>query len=127
MAALPVTVRAGQVSTLEVHLACKPRPCPKPDHADPTCVVQNPEQRRLVGTFCQVHRRTKLRLDIVPIHFGFVGYTPGLGGEERTLFPNAWPWWSAGCVIGDQHWAEVAYCSDCRASYERYKRQAGKH
>jgi len=30
-------------------------------------------------------------------------------------------------VVGDQHWAEVAYCSDCRASYERYKRQAGKH
>lgn len=116
---IPVMVRAGQVSTLEVELACKPRPCPNPDRADPTCVVENPEQRRRVGTFCEVHRGTKLKLDIMPIHYGIAGYTPGLDEDERKLFPNARPWWSAGCVDTGQRWAEVAYCSICRAVYER--------
>lgn len=115
---IPVTVRAGQVSTLEVELACRPRPCPKPDRADTTCVVENPEQRKRVGTFCEVHRGTKLKLDLVPIHYGIVGYTPGLAGDERKIFPNARPWWSAGCVDTGQRWAEVAYCSVCRAAFE---------
>jgi hypothetical protein len=115
---IAVTVRAGQVSTLEVELACKPRPCPKPDRADPTCIVENPEQRQRVGTFCEVHRGTKLKLDIVPIHYDIVGYTPGLGRDERNVFPNARPWWSAGCVDRGQRWAEVAYCNVCRAIFE---------
>jgi len=115
---IPVTVRPGQVSTLEVELACKPRPCPKPDRADSTCVLENPEQRHRVGRFCEVHRRTKLKLDLVPIHYGIVGYAPGR--DERNLFPNAHPWWSAGCVDTGQRWAEVAYCSVCRAIFERH-------
>jgi len=114
---IPVTVRAGQVARLEVELACRPRPCPKPDRADPTCVVENPEQRERVGTVCEVHRGTKLKLDLVPIHYGIVGYTPGLGGDERKIFPNARPWWSSGCMDTGQRWAEVAYCRDCRAVY----------
>ena len=115
---IPVTVRAGQVSMLEVELACKPRPCPKADRADPTCVIENPQQRRRVGTFCEVHRWTKLKLDLVPVHYGIVGYTPGLGGDERYIFPNAFPWWSEGCVDYGQRWAEVAYCSACRSIFE---------
>ena len=115
---IPVTVRAGEVSTVDVELACRPRPCPKPDRSDPTCVVENPEQRKRVGTFCEVHRGTKLKLDLVPIHYGIAGYTPGLAGDERKIFPNARPWWSAGCVDSGQRWAEVAYCSVCRAAFE---------
>ena len=116
---IPVRVRAGEASTLEVELACKPRPCPNPDPADPTCVVENPEQRRRVGTFCEVHRGTKLKLDLVPIHYGIAADTPGLDADERKIFPNARPWWSAGCVDTGQRWAEVAYCSVCRAVFEQ--------
>ena len=106
------------MTTLEVQLACKPRPCPVPDRADRTCILENPEQRARVGTRCESHRRTKLKLDLVPVHYGIVGYTPGLGDEERAKFPNARPWWSAGCVDQGIRFAELAYCSECRAAWK---------
>ncbi len=115
---VPVAVFAGQVTTLEVQLTCKPRPCPVPDRADSTCILENPEQRARAGTRCEVHRRTKLKLDLVPVHHDIVGHTPGLGGDERAQFPNARPWYSAGCVVWGIPFAEVAYCTECRAVWK---------
>lgn len=94
------------------------RPCPFPDRADRSCILENPEQRARAGTRCEIHRRTKLKLDLVLVHHDFVGYTPGLGGDERVQFPNARPWWSGGCVDYGIPFAEVAYCTECRAAWK---------
>ena len=118
---VPVTVRADQVSTLEIQLACKPRPCPKPDRADPTCIVENPAERARVGRRCEVHPGTRLRRDLVEIHHGIVSYVPGMGGDERQRFPNARPWWGGGCVDDGVPFTEVAYCSECRKDYARVR------
>jgi hypothetical protein len=118
---VPVTVRADQVSTLEICLTCKPRPCPKPDRADPTCIVENPAERARVGRRCEVHPGTRLQLDLVEIHHGIASYVPGMGGDERQRFPNARPWWGGGCVDHGIPFTEVAYCSECRKAYARVR------
>ena len=116
---LPVTVRAGIVDSIAVELLCPPIPCPKPDKADPGCVVPDPDQRAKVGSRCEVHHGERLRLDLVPIHYGFVTFIPGRNSEdERKRFPNAWPWAGGGCVAGPQKFTEVAYCRECRVAYQ---------
>lgn len=116
-----VTVKPRSVETIAVQLACTPIPCPKPDRADPTCIMENPNERARVGTLCEVHRGTRLKLDIVEIHHGFASYVPGMGGDERQRFPNARPWWGGGCVDDGVRFTEVAYCSECRREYARVR------
>lgn len=86
--------------------------------------LENPGQRARVGTRCEIHRWTRLKLDLVPVHYGFVGYTPGLGGDERFEFPNAHPWSSGGCVDHGIVFAEVAYCTECRAAWNLWQLRA---
>ena len=112
----PVTVRPGEVETIEVDLSCPPIPCPKLDRSDPGCIFRSPEQRAKVGSACPVHPKSRLLLDIVPIHFGFVSFRPA-GGDEARQFPNARVVYSAGCVMGVERWAEVAYCPECRRAF----------
>jgi hypothetical protein len=123
---LPATVRAGSVDSITVELSCPPIPCPKPDKADPGCVVPDPDQRAKVGSACEVHHGQRLRLDIVPIHHGIVSFVPGRNSpDERKRFPNAWPWAGGGCVVGPQKFTEVAYCPECRLAYQLDSQRPG--
>ncbi len=112
---LPVSVRAGAVESIDVDLPCSAIPCPKLDKSDPGCILPNPEERARVGSACQVHPKRRLRLDVVPIHYGFSSFRPA-GGDEPKQFPNASVARSMGCVIGVERWTEVAYCQECRAA-----------
>jgi hypothetical protein len=114
----PVLVRAGMVATIDVDLPCPPISCPKADKRNPECVLPDPHQRSRVGSRCEVHHGQRLRLDLVPIHYGDLSFIPGRNREdERSRFPNAWPWAGGGCVIGPQRFTEVAYCRACRITY----------
>ena len=60
----------------------------------------------------------RLRLDLVPIHYGIATFIPGRNGEHKLKrFPNAWPWAGGGCVSGPQKFTEVAYCRECRVAH----------
>src|SRR5215510_2231816 len=100
------------------------RECFERGHIAPDCVRRDADERARVGTFCSVHPGERLRPDIVRIHFGIVGYTPGLNVEEAKQFPNARVWESAGCVIGRPYFAEVAYCPECRRVWSRAMKRA---
>jgi len=110
---LPVSVRAGAVDSVDVDLRCSPIPCQKLDKADPGCILKDPDQRAKVGSPCEVHPYSRLQLDVVPISYGFVSHPAGYDSR----FPNARVVYSAGCVIGRERWAEVAYCWNCRAAF----------
>ena len=115
---VPVLVRAGMVASIDVDLPCPPTLCPKADKGNPECVLPDPHQRSRVGSRCEVHHGQRLRLDLVPIHFGIFSVIPGRNSEdERSRFPNAWPWAGGGCVVGPQKLTEVAYCRACRITY----------
>lgn len=111
-----VTVRAGGVDSIDVDLPCTPIPCPKLDKSDPGCIARNPEERAKVGSACEVHPKSRLRLDVVPLSFGIVSFEPG-GPDGRKLYPNARVVYSMGCVMGVERWGEVAYCPECRAAF----------
>lgn len=113
---LPVTVRAGGVDSIDVELPCKPIPCPKLDKSDPGCIAPNLEERAKVGSACELHKKSRLRLDVVPLSFGIVSFEPG-GPEARKRYPNARVVSSMGCVVGVERWGEVAYCPECRAAF----------
>jgi hypothetical protein len=111
----PITVQAGAVEWIEIDLPCPEIPCPKLDRSDPGCILRNPDERAKVGSACQVHGKSRLRLDVVPIHYGFSSFQAG--GGEPMQFPNARVVASMGCVIGVERWAEVACCAECRAAF----------
>ena len=105
-AAPPWHVNPDSVGTLEGHLRWEGR----------APVASSPEQRARVGKPCEVHPKQRLKLDVVPIHHGIVGFLPS-GGDPRTQFPNAHVVASFGCVVGFERWAEVASCPDCRLAF----------
>jgi hypothetical protein len=111
---VPVTVRAGFVDSIDVELTCSKIPCPHPDKADPGCIYRDPVLRARVGTPCEVHPRSRLRLDVVPIRYSIVGCA--VPGDARR-YPNASVCFSGGCVLQPQRWAEVAYCPSCRTAF----------
>jgi hypothetical protein len=116
----PAPAATGAVAVRERGAEDRPAiPCPKADRADPGCVAPDPHQRARVGSRCEVHHEQRLRLDLVPIHFGIATFIPGRNGpDELERYPNAWPWVGGGCVIGPQKFAEVAYCRRCRIAYQ---------
>lgn len=114
-AEMPVTVRVGRTDWIDVDLPCPPLPCPKLDRSDPGCIARSAEERAKVGSACQVHPKHRLRLDVVPIHFGIMSFQAA--GDDHKQFPNARVVVSMGCVIGVERWAEVAYCRGCRAVF----------
>lgn len=113
---VPVAVKVGEVTWIELDLPCPPYPCRRLDKSDPGCIARDPRERARVGRACEVHPKQRLKLDVVPIHFGIVGFLPS-GGDPRTQFPNAHVVVSAGCVVGFERWAEVAWCRDCRMAF----------
>lgn len=113
---VPVVVKAKEVTWIELDLPCPPYPCRKLDKSDPGCIARSPEERARVGKACEVHPKRRLRLDVVPIHFGISGFVPA-GGDPRKQFPHAGVVASFGCVVGFERWAEVAWCQDCRAAF----------
>lgn len=113
---LPVTVTAGAVELIDLDLPCSSIPCPIPDKSDPGCILPSPEERARVGSACQLHPKRRLRLDVVPIHYGFVSFSPS-GGDGAKQFPNAAVVRSMGCVVGVERWTEVACCEECRAAF----------
>jgi len=115
----PVLVRAGTVATIDVDLPCPSLTCPKADKRNPNCILPDPHQRARVGSRCEIHHGQRLRLDLVPIQHGIVTFIPGRNDEdERSRYPNAWPWQGGGCVVGPQKLTEVAYCRVCRFRYQ---------
>lgn len=110
-------VRAGAVDSIYVSLdpitnnTAAP-PCPSPDRADPDCIASSPEEEARVGTPCPAHPGTRLALDVVSVHYGYLPH----GSSDDSRMPNARLWVSAGCVIG-RPFAEVAYCERCRALF----------
>lgn len=113
---LPVSVRVGAEEWIDVDLPCSAIPCPKLDKSDPGCIFPNPEERARVGSACQVHPKRRLRLDVVPIHYGFASFLPA-GGDAPKQFPNARVVCPMGCVVGVERWTEVAYCQECRVAF----------
>lgn len=113
---VPVVVKAKDVTWIELDLPCPPYPCRRLDKSDPGCIASSPEQRARAGKPCEVHPKQRLKRDVVPIHFGIVGFLPS-GGDPGKQFPNAHVVASFGCVVGFERWAEVAYCQDCRLAF----------
>jgi hypothetical protein len=91
-----------------------PLPCPDPDQADPGCVYRSPEEQAKIGTRCEMHSGTRLRLGLVPIQYGIVGCAIAV---DHQRFPNAKICWSGGCLVDRRRWAEVAYCPRCRTAF----------
>lgn len=85
----------------------------------PHSTFRDPEERAKVGSACQVHPKRRLRLDVVPIHYGIASFQAASGNEWKE-FPNARVVRSMGCVIGRERWAEAAWCPDCRAAFYRH-------
>lgn len=115
-AKVPVVVKVGETTWIELDLPCPPYPCRRLDKSDPGCVATQPERLADLGKACEVHPKQRLKRDVVPIHYGIVGFVPA-GGDPRKQFPNAHVVASFGCVIGFERWAEVAYCQDCRMAF----------
>ena len=113
---IPVTLAAGEDESIAVDLPCSPIPCRKLDKSDPGCVMRSPEARASVGSACEVHPKSRLRLDVVPLTFGISAYQPG-GPEARKRFPNARISNAMGCVVNVERWGEVAYCPECRRGF----------
>lgn len=75
------------------------------------CFLPDPEQRKLVGSPCELHPRTRLMADTVAVDYGFV--CSGRSVERPGLFLHSRLAACGGCVIG-KPFTEVAYCSECR-------------
>lgn len=108
----------------EASAATKPWPCAHATKAnlEPGCFAPDAEQRRRVGTPCELHPSQRLLADTVAVSYGFVGSERS--GERPGLFTHSRLEVSGGCVMG-RPFTEVAYCPECRRVRAEFERRRG--
>lgn len=91
-----------------------------------------PEPPPLDGTLaeqytkCEVHNEW-MKVDTVPIHYGYPIINEEYNKASSTLFPNVRLYTLGGCVTGGSENQMVLYCPSCRAAEKKWQAErAGK-